>query len=57
MIYYSAPLWKSKWILESARLFKSRPERMIYENDTENPAGPHCKCVSVSACKAASLPH
>lgn len=28
MIYYPAPLWKSKWILESAPLFKSRPGGM-----------------------------
>lgn len=41
MIYYPVPLWKSKWILESAQLFKSRPGGLvIYENDTENPACP-----------------
>lgn len=41
MIYYPVPLWKSKWILESAQLFKSRPGGLvIYENDTGNPARP-----------------
>lgn len=47
MIYYPAPLWKSKWILESAPLFKSRPGGMWFMKMTPgNPARPNCVCLS-----------
>lgn len=56
MIYYPVPLWKSKWILESAQLFKSRPGGMWFMKMT---SGTLCVllCVLASMCETASRPH
>lgn len=56
MIYYSVPLWKSKWILESAQLLNPDLEECdLWKWHWE----PLCVplCVLASMCETASWPH